>query len=103
MGLIPMPPGKIESGEILLRNEDLLKKSKNEFHRHCGKDIAMIFQEPMTALNPVIKIGHQIEEMLKIHFSMTKQERKDRVVELLAYALTDFPQPDSPTMHSVLP
>ena len=83
MGLIPMPPGKIESGEILLRNEDLLKKSKNEFHRHCGKDIAMIFQEPMTALNPVVKIGHQIEEMLKIHFSMTKQERKDRVIELL--------------------
>lgn len=83
MGLIPMPPGKIESGEILLRNEDLLKKSHKEFHRHCGKDIAMIFQEPMTALNPVLKIGHQIEEMLKIHFSMSKEERHDRVIELL--------------------
>lgn len=83
MGLIPMPPGKIESGKILLRNEDLLKKSKNEFHRHCGKDIAMIFQEPMTALNPVIKIGHQIEEMLKIHFSMSTIERKNRVIDLL--------------------
>lgn len=77
-------PGKIESGEILFNGEDLVKKSEREMSYIRGKDIGMIFQDPMTSLNPVYTIGKQIEEVLVLHQSqLSKEERKQRCIQLL--------------------
>lgn len=73
LGLVPYP-GKITSGEILFNGEDLRKKSPSEMRNIRGKDIAMIFQDPMTALNPVFKVGEQIRETLRIHGLMQEQK-----------------------------
>ena len=73
MRLIDSPPGKIVGGKILFKGEDLLTKSEEEMRRVRGKRIAMIFQEPMTSLNPVYTVGSQIEEALLIHETMTKK------------------------------
>ena len=73
--LIPDPPGKIVGGEILYNNQDLLKLSYDEMKDIRGKEIAMIFQEPMTSLNPVLKIGIQMNEVLIKHENLTDEER----------------------------
>ncbi|MXY87718.1 MAG: ABC transporter ATP-binding protein, partial [Dehalococcoidia bacterium] len=65
--LIPSPPGKIVSGEIMFQGRDLLKLDESEMRRIRGNDIAMVFQEPMTSLNPVLTIGRQITESLELH------------------------------------
>ncbi len=83
MRLIPTPPGKITSGEILFQGEDLLKKSQEEMRKIRGNDISMIFQEPMTSLNPVFKVGEQISEALMLHKAMTKKQAWARTIELL--------------------
>src|SRR5262249_43934197 len=70
MRLIPNPPGKIENGEVIFRGRDLLKLSNDEMRTVRGADIAMIFQDPMTSLNPVLTIGTQIGEALKLHMGM---------------------------------
>lgn len=67
MGLIPYPPGKILNGEIILDGEDLIKKSKKYMRKVRGKRISMIFQDPMTALNPIDKVGDQIAEVIRLH------------------------------------
>src|SRR5438874_3143095 len=72
--LIPSPPGKVLSGEVLLENRDLLKLSENEMRSVRGKDIAMIFQEPMTSLNPVYTIGDQIAEAVILHQHVRPRE-----------------------------
>ena len=77
------PPGKIAQGEILLGDTDLTKVPANKLHRLRGKDIAMIFQEPMTSLNPVKRIGWQVEEALRIHTDLDKQQRYDKVIKML--------------------
>ena len=82
LNLVP-PPGRITGGEILFENENLLTKSKSKLQKIRGKDIAMIFQEPMTSLHPVFSIGSQITETLKIHMKMTGSEAKERAIELL--------------------
>ena len=85
MGLIPNPPGVIRSGEILFEGEDLLKLSAKKMRQIRSKKIAMIFQDPMTSLNPTMKVGKQIEEMLKEHCKeMSKADRKARAIELLS-------------------
>src|SRR4030042_4848766 len=84
MRLIPIPPGKIESGEVVLRGRDLLKISEDEMRQGRGAQIAMIFQDPMTSLNPVLTIGFQITEALKLHQGMNDKEARDRAAELLA-------------------
>ncbi|MDK2918151.1 MAG: peptide/nickel transport system ATP-binding protein [Candidatus Petromonas sp.] len=76
-------PGRIESGKIIFNGTDLLKKSEKEMNKIRGKEIAMVFQDPMTSLNPVYTIGEQIEEVLLLHENLTKQERKARCIELL--------------------
>jgi len=81
--LIPQPPGKIVSGEILFNGVDLLKLSPEEMRRVRGNDISMIFQEPMTALNPVFTIGDQISESLILHQKMNKKEALEKSTELL--------------------
>lgn len=82
MGLIDSP-GKISSGKILFHNTDLTKQSRDNMRKMRGKKIAMIFQEPMTALNPVLTIGFQIIEQIRTHEDITKAEALNRAVELL--------------------
>jgi oligopeptide/dipeptide ABC transporter ATP-binding protein len=83
MQLIPRPPGKIVSGQILFREEDLLKKSEEEMRQIRGEEISMIFQDPMTSLNPVLTIQDQIAETIKLHQRVKESEVTDRVVEIL--------------------
>lgn len=83
MQLIPEPPGEIVSGEILFQGEDLLKKSKNEMRLILGSKIAMIFQDPMTSLNPVMKVGAQIAEMIILHESISMSQAMKKAEEML--------------------
>jgi peptide/nickel transport system ATP-binding protein/oligopeptide transport system ATP-binding protein len=84
MRLIPTPPGRIDGGEILFKGQDLLKLSERQMQAIRGNDIAMIFQEPMTSLNPVMTIGSQIAESLILHEAhMNKAKARQRVIELL--------------------
>lgn len=76
-------PGQIEGGEILLEGKDIVKMSEDEMRKIRGKKIAMIFQEPMTSLNPVFTIGQQLIEALLLHENMTKKEAKERAIEML--------------------
>lgn len=80
--LVPAP-GKVTAGEIFYQDRDLLKLSKKEMEAIRGKDISMIFQDPIVVLNPVLKIGEQIQEVLLAHQSMNSREARDRAVELL--------------------
>ena len=81
--LIQEPPGKIVSGEILFAGKDLLKLKKNELQGLRGKDIAMIFQDPMTSLNPVLTIGEQIIETLLRHTSLSRKKAREKSFRLL--------------------
>ncbi|OCS87017.1 ABC transporter ATP-binding protein [Caryophanon tenue] len=84
MGLVPSPPGKITHGEILLDNIDLAKKTDKQMRQIRGKEVAMIFQEPMTSLNPLYTIGNQISEAIKLHNkSWSKKDIHKRAVEIL--------------------
>lgn len=81
--LIPTPPGKIVSGEVLFEGEDLLKADEEQIRHVRGNRIAMVFQEPMTSLNPVLTIGRQLTEALELHMKMDKQAATKRAIELL--------------------
>ena len=83
MGLVPNPPGKVVSGEILLNGEDLLKKSNKEMRKIRGKDLAMIFQDPMTSLNPVMTVGDQITEVIQLHEKISKTEAQKKACAML--------------------
>ncbi len=83
MGLIPNPPGKIVEGEILYKGENLVDKSVSEMRKIRGNEISMIFQEPMTSLNPVFTIGDQIAEAVLLHQKVSKKEAMERAVEML--------------------
>ena len=83
MQLVPNPPGHIASGEILFQGKDLLKMSKREMRSIRGNQISMIFQEPMTSLNPVYTIGQQITESIRLHMHLSKKDAEARAVELL--------------------
>ena len=100
MGLVPSPPGKVEEGEVIFADRDLLQLSEREMQQVRGREIAMIFQDPMTSLNPVLPIGRQIAEGLKLHLNMNQDEAKARAIELLnlvgipnaAERVSDYPQ-----------
>ncbi|MCP4004454.1 MAG: ABC transporter ATP-binding protein [bacterium] len=81
--LLPEPPANIEAGEILFDGDNLLTLDSEQMRQIRGNRIAMIFQEPMTSLNPVLRIGYQIEESLQVHTDMDGKHRRERVVELL--------------------
>ena len=83
MKLIPNPPGKISNGQILYQGKDLVTASEEEMRKIRGNEISMIFQEPMTSLNPVFRIGDQISESLILHKGMNKKEAWEKSVELL--------------------
>ncbi|MEE8390600.1 MAG: ABC transporter ATP-binding protein, partial [Anaerolineae bacterium] len=82
--LIPSPPGKIEDGEVWFDGRDLLKLSESDMRHVRGAEIAMVFQDPMTSLNPVYTIGFQIMEALKLHQGMNNKQARERAGELLA-------------------
>ena len=83
LGLIPMPPGKVVAGEAIFFGSDLLKMTSEEIRHVRGAQIGMIFQDPMTSLNPVLTIGRQLEEPLTLHLGMTKIQARERAAELL--------------------
>jgi oligopeptide transport system ATP-binding protein len=81
--LIPTPPGKIVSGEVLFEGEDLLKVDEDEIRHVRGHKIAMVFQEPMTSLNPVLTIGRQLTEAIELHLKLDPSAARQRAIELL--------------------
>ena len=83
MGLIPMPPGQITQGKILFNGENLLTKTEKQMRQIRGNKISMIFQEPMTALNPVFRVGSQISEVLRLHKGMSRKQALNHAIELL--------------------
>jgi oligopeptide/dipeptide ABC transporter ATP-binding protein len=93
LGLIPQPPGRIVRGEAIFQGKDLLKTSKKEMRRIRGNEMAMIFQDPMTSLNPVLRIGFQISEAIRAHNPGVKDDAaKERAVNLLK--LVGVPNPE---------
>jgi peptide/nickel transport system ATP-binding protein/oligopeptide transport system ATP-binding protein len=91
MGLVPSPPGHITAGRINLEGENLLDKSPEQMAGIRGKDISMIFQEPMTSLNPVLPIGRQVAEPLRLHTRLGRRQIRRKVVEMLE--LVGIPDP----------
>ncbi|NLD71851.1 MAG: ABC transporter ATP-binding protein, partial [Chloroflexi bacterium] len=83
MRLIPQPPGKIVDGEVWFQDRDVLKVSEEEMRRVRGNKMSMIFQDPMTSLNPVLTIGRQMSEAMELHLGMDKEQARERSIELL--------------------
>jgi peptide/nickel transport system ATP-binding protein len=83
MGLVPIPPARIVAGEILWRGKDLLKATPAEMRAIRAKEIAMVFQEPMTSLNPVYAVGEQIAESVRLHMKASRRAAMDRAIEML--------------------
>jgi len=92
MKLIPQPPGIYESGQILFNGRDLVPLSDKEMSKVRGNEIAMIFQDPMTSLNPTMKVGRQITEVILQHKKVSKAEAKKRAIELLTQVGIPFPE-----------
>lgn len=92
MKLLPMPPAFFKGGEILFNGEDIVKKSEHEMQKIRGNQIAMVFQDPMTSLNPTMKIGKQIVEGLVKHQKLSKSEAQKKAIEMLN--LVAVPQPE---------
>jgi oligopeptide/dipeptide ABC transporter ATP-binding protein len=94
LGLIPQPPGRIASGTAMFKGKDLLKMKKRELRRVRGDEVAMIFQDPMTSMNPVLKVGYQLGEAIKTHYPKEPNDKvKSRVIDLLR--LVGVPNPES--------
>src|SRR6187200_1902917 len=84
MRLLAKPAGRIVGGRVMFQGRDLLQLSEEQMREIRGRDIAMIFQEPMTSLNPVLSIGEQVMEPLLIHMKMSGEQAKSRAIELLS-------------------
>jgi oligopeptide transport system ATP-binding protein len=99
LGLLPSPPAKIVGGQILFQEKDLLKVPVSHLYNIRGREIAMVFQDPMTSLNPVMTIGYQIEEAVKVSLHLSSSEARKRAIEVLtqvgipraADRLNDYP------------
>lgn len=92
MGIVPDPPGKILEGEIIFRGQDLRKLSPAEMRRVRGNQIAQIFQDPMTSLNPVFTVGDQIGEAIMLHQQVSKKEARDKAIKIMS--LVGIPSAD---------
>lgn len=97
MGLLPHPSGYISKGEIYLEGKKISNIKEKEMRKLRGNDIAMIFQEPMTSLNPVFTIEQQLSEPLRQHTNLNKKERRERIIEMLK--LVGIPRAEQ-TIHS---
>jgi oligopeptide/dipeptide ABC transporter ATP-binding protein len=94
LGLIPMPPGRIASGTAMFKGRDLLRLKKKELRKVRGNEVAMVFQDPMTSLNPVLTVGRQLGEAIKTHYPDKKDDEvKQRIIELLT--LVGVPNPET--------
>ncbi len=93
MGLVPMPPGRVEGGDVRFKGRSLISMTDDERRKIRGNEIAMIFQDPMTSLNPVYRIGRQLAEPLMIHKGASKAEAWKRAAELLG--LVGIPHPEA--------
>jgi len=91
MRLVQTPPGRVDRGEIIFKGRDLLKLSEREMQKIRGNEISMVFQEPMTSLNPVFTCGYQVEEAVLLHQKVGKREAAERTLEMLA--LVRIPDP----------
>jgi len=91
MRLIQTPPGRIEGGEIIFKGNDLLKLPERDMRKIRGNEISMVFQEPMTSLNPVFTCGYQVEEAVVLHQKVSKREAQERTLEMLS--LVKIPDP----------
>ena len=92
MRLLPIPPGKFENGRILFKGTDLLQVSEQEMQKTRGNEISMIFQEPMTSLNPIFTIGDQITEVIHLHQDITEQEARRQALEVLKKVAIPSPE-----------
>jgi oligopeptide/dipeptide ABC transporter ATP-binding protein len=90
--LIPIPPGKVVGGEILFKGQNLLELPEDEMRKIRGNRISMIFQEPMTSLNPVFTVGNQIQETFKLHQGLSTKESLEKTIEMLK--LVNIPAPE---------
>jgi oligopeptide transport system ATP-binding protein len=99
MGLLQYP-GKVKNGEIIFKGQDLLKKNKKEMMSVRGNEIAMIFQDPMTSLNPVYTVGNQIMEAILKHQNVSKKEALEKAVAMLK--LVGIPAPEKEYMHILM-
>jgi oligopeptide/dipeptide ABC transporter ATP-binding protein len=93
MRLVPIPPGRIAGGEILFEGVDILKIPESQMRKIRGSKISMIFQEPMTSLNPVFTVGDQVAEVISLHERLSQREVRERVIE--AFRLVGIPAPES--------
>jgi oligopeptide/dipeptide ABC transporter ATP-binding protein len=93
MGLVPMPPGQIAGGQILFEGQDLLKLSESKMRKIRGNRISMIFQEPMTSLNPVFTVGDQVGEVIRLHKEHSRQEAREMVIEV--FRQVGIPAPET--------
>jgi oligopeptide/dipeptide ABC transporter ATP-binding protein len=93
MRLIPIPPGYIAGGEIIFEGVNVLKLPESEMRKVRGNKISMIFQEPMTSLNPVFTVGDQVAEVIRLHKKLSQHETRNRVIE--AFRLVRIPAPES--------
>ena len=92
LGLVPSPPGRVSAGRILFQGEDIVQAGERRLNQIRGADISMVFQEPMTSLNPVYTIGEQIAETARVHFGLSQTAAWDRAVEMLT--LVGIPSPE---------
>jgi peptide/nickel transport system ATP-binding protein len=92
LGLVPSPPGRIVSGSIEFLGQDLTDLAEDELRKIRGSEISMIFQEPMTALNPVFRIGNQMMDVLRLHQGLTRRQARSAAIEMLAKV--GIPDPD---------
>ena len=83
MGILPNPPAKIIQGQVFFEGEDLLQKKKKEMRQIRGKQISMIFQDPMTSLNPVMTVVEQIKEVLMLHSKLSRKEANEKALDML--------------------
>jgi len=93
MRLVPIPPGRIAGGEILFEGTNILRLPASEMRKVRGDKISMIFQEPMTSLNPVFTVGDQVAEVISLHKKISQREIRDRVIE--AFRLVRIPAPET--------
>ena len=93
MGLVPIPPGKIVGGEILFEGVNLLKLPESRMKKIRGNRISMIFQEPMTSLNPVFTVGDQVAEVIRLHQGLSRRETRDKVIKM--FGLVGIPAAES--------
>ena len=95
MGLLPAPPARVNSGEVLYRGTNLLSLTERELRSYRGNRISMIFQEPMSSLNPVYTVGDQIGEVIRVHENVSRKEEKKRVLNLLDIVGIPLPRRDT--------